>query len=237
MKNLFKALVATLALNFLVLAGGVGWLWKSGKLDRKAVLAIKEIVFSKASDGAATTQPATTEPTTKPYSPLEELLARHAGTMGAAQQVEMVQQAVDARMGQLDQRQRQLEDLQRLVNEAQSKLRNDRTALVADRQQLSAQQQETARLAGDQGFQDTLNLYNSMTPKQVKSIFANMDDFTMARYLQAMTPRTAAKIAKEFKTPDELERFRRVMDKIRQGPLPDPTTQPVVATPKDEQPQ
>lgn len=70
-----------------------------------------------------------------------------------------------------------------------------------------------------------------MTARQVKSIFVNMDDATMVRYLQAMQPRTAAKIAKEFKTPDETERFRRVMDKIRLGPSSDPSTQPVVQTP------
>lgn len=238
MKNLLKALVVTLALNFLALAGGVGWLWKSGRLDRKSVLAIKEIVFPKATEGdAATTQPSTTEPATRPVSPLEVLLARHAGTMSAPQQVDLVQQAVDTRMGQLDQRQRQLEDLQRLVNEAQAKMRSDRAALVADRQQLTSEQQQAARLAGDQGFQDTLNLYNSMAPKQVKSIFMNMDDPTMARYLQAMQPRMASKIAKEFKTPDEMDRFHRVMDKIRQGQPSDSSTQPVAQTPKEEQPQ
>lgn len=81
MKNLLKALVVTLALNFLAVAGGVGWLWKSGKLDRKAVVAIKEIIFPKVADTQASTTQPTTESTTRPVSPLEALLARHAGTM------------------------------------------------------------------------------------------------------------------------------------------------------------
>ncbi len=239
MKNLLNVIILTLALNFLALAGGVGWLWQTGKLDRKSATAIKEIIFppvdpAATPTGGAATQPAASDPTTRPSSRLEALLARHAGVTTAAQQVDLVQQNVDAQVGQLDQRERQLEDLQRLITAAQTKLQNDRKVLETDRQQLTDEQQQNAKLAEDKGFQDSLTLYGSMPSKQVKGIFMTMNDATVRQYLQAMQPRNAAKIIKEFKSPEELDRVRRVLDKMRQGDATaDPATQPTAQTPKD----
>ena len=62
-----------------------------------------------------------------------------------------------------------------------------------------------------------------MSPKQVKAIFMNDDDATIGRYIQAMEPRTAAGIIKEFKTPAEMTRIQTVLDRIRAGASP--TTQ------------
>jgi len=55
-----------------------------------------------------------------------------------------------------------------------------------------------------------------MPAKQVKSIFMGIDDETMIQYLRAMEPRTATKITKEFKTPEEVARIGLVMEKMRQ---------------------
>ncbi|HVT89475.1 MAG TPA: hypothetical protein VHD56_11525, partial [Tepidisphaeraceae bacterium] len=64
MKKLLTVVILTLALNFLAVAGGVGWLYQSGKLDRTKVAAIKDILFPKPVD-QPTTQPAEA-PTTAP---------------------------------------------------------------------------------------------------------------------------------------------------------------------------
>ena len=65
MKKLLNVIVCTLALNFLALAGLVGWLWQSGKLDRKTAFAIKDLLFPQPS----ATPAATTQPTDEPYHP------------------------------------------------------------------------------------------------------------------------------------------------------------------------
>jgi flagellar motility protein MotE (MotC chaperone) len=226
-KTLVSVVMATLAINFLALAGGAGWLWQSGHLNRDRVKAIREVMFPPATE--PTTQPALAAAPAAPTasSRLEELLAKHIGVRSAGEQVEFLQQTFDAQMGQLDQRQRQLEDLQRLVTVAQGQLRDDRAKLETDRQNLTDQQQQANRLANDQGFQDSLTLYNSLPPKQVKSIFLAMDDDTAVDYLRAMPPRTAAKVLKEFKSPEELDRVHRLMDRMRDSdPTANPTTNP-----------
>jgi flagellar motility protein MotE (MotC chaperone) len=120
-------------------------------------------------------------------------------------------------MAQIDRRQRELADLQRQVDAATQQIQRDRAALGEDRQRLEAEKQQAARLQNDQGFQETLELYNTMSGKQVKTIFMTLDDKTMMQYLQAMQPRTAARIIKEFKTPEEVDRVHQVMEKMRQS--------------------
>jgi len=226
MKKLWDILMMTLAFNFLALAGGVGWLYQTGRLDHARVLAVKDVLFPKPVIAP------TTQPSTENAAPadgikrLEELLAKNAGKRTAAEQVALIQQNFDATMYQLDQRERTVQDLERQVAAENQKLANDRAALEADRQKLTAREQEANRLENDKGFQDTLALYNAMPSKQAKSVFMTLDDATVAQYLDAMQPRTAARIIKEFKTPDETERIKRILEKMRKPPPPGaPATQ------------
>jgi hypothetical protein len=105
---------------------------------------------------------------------------------------------------------------------ANSALARDRAAVEAGKKQLVGREQLAQKLANDQGFQDSLALYKSMPAKQVKQVFLSMDDQTVQRYLQAMEPRGAAKIVREFKTPDEVKRIQKILDQMRGagGPVP-----------------
>jgi hypothetical protein len=228
LRNLGKALLITLAANFLLVAGGVGYLWQTGRLRKPQVAQIKEILFPPPPAPAAQLASAEDEkPTTQPVNRLEELLARASGRT-AAEQVRFIQENFDSQMAQLDRRHRELLDLQRQVDLAQQQLVSDRAALASGEQNLRAREEEAQRLANDQGFQDSLSLYNTLSGKQVKTIFMGLDDQTVARYLQAMPPRTASKVIKEFKTPQEVQRIQRVLERIRQSQPP--ATQPAGAS-------
>jgi hypothetical protein len=215
LKKLWKVLVLTLAINFVALAAGVGWLYQSKKIDRDKVMAIKELLFPPpVEEVAPTTQPS--DPTTQPILKLEELLARQSGR-SAAQQVEFIQQSFDAQMAQLDRRYRELLALQGQVDAAKLQMAKDREILERDRSILTAEQEESVRLSSDKGFQDSLALYVSMPAKKAKDVFMTLDNETVKQYLKAMQPRTAAKIVKEFKTPEEMQRIQAVMEQIRQS--------------------
>lgn len=214
MKKLGGVIILTLAVNFLAAAGGIGWLFQSGRLDRAKVLAIKELVFAPAPVEAPATQPSDLSATTKPVNSLEALLARASGRT-AGEQVEFIQRSFDAQMALLDRRERELTDLQRQVDLAKQQMERDHLALEKGRTELAAQQELANKLATDKGFQNSLQLYNTMSGKQVKTIFMTLDDETMRQYLQAMQPRIAARIIKEFKTPDEVSRIQTVMEAMR----------------------
>lgn len=219
MKRLWNVLVLTLALNFLAVAGGAGWLWSRGAIDREKVQAVRQILFpapdpvelaedeARAGEAAATTQPSLR---------LEELLARHAGRP-AGEQAQFLQSAFDAQMALLDRRQRELDDLNRQVEMAKEQVARDRARLDADGAALAAEREEAQRLAADQGFQDSLKLYTSMPARQVKQIFLALEDDVIVSYFQAMQPRTAAKIIREFKSAEETGRVQSILEKMRAG--------------------
>ncbi len=215
MKKLFNVLMLTLAMNFLAVAGAVGWLYQDGRIDKQRVTAIKEILFPKLVEPEPATQPAP-DPTTQPVMRLEELLAKASGR-SASEQVEFIQHAFDSQMAMLDRRQRELNDLQRQVELAKEQMSRDRAALGSQKQALDAREQEAVRQAGDKGFQDSLMLYNSMPAKQVKTVFMGLDDQTVMSYLQAMPTRNAAKVIKEFKAPEETTRIQKILERMRQA--------------------
>jgi hypothetical protein len=214
MKKLFNLIVLTLAMNFLLVAGGVGWMVKSGRLDKAKALEVKKVLFEP------TTQPvkmATADATTQPSPPsmrLDDLLAKASGR-SAAEQVEIIHQTFDEEVAQLDRRQRELIDLQRQVDLAKEQMTIDRGKLLKEQQSLAANQQEQTKLASDKGFQDSLALYTTMQPAQVKKIFMTLDDSAVQRYLEAMEPKPATNIIKQFKSPDELVRIQKILEKMR----------------------
>jgi flagellar motility protein MotE (MotC chaperone) len=216
MKKFLNVIAITLALNFLAAAGGVGWLVQSKHLDKDKFAAIREIVFPSSQP---TTQiSVASNASTQPVLRLEELLAHSAGR-SASEQVDYIQHAFDQQMAQLDQRRRELLDLQHQVDLARDALTRDREKLSLGQKELSKAQQLQSKNETDKGFQDALTLYTSLPPKQVKDIFMGMKDDVVVQFLQAMEPRVATKILKEFKGPDQA-RAATLLERLRQPSSP-----------------
>jgi len=216
MKKLFQVLSMVLAINFLAVLGGVGWLLQSGHLDRTRAQAVKEVLFPTTATTEPTTEQAAASPTSQPFVNLDELLASHAGK-SAGEQVEIIQQSFDTQSAQLDRRKRELDALAEQVAREQKRLADTGASLEQARKQLDEREKQDESRASDKGFQDSLKLYNSMPPAQVKKIFMSLPMETVVNYLQAMPPRSATKIIKEFKTEKETELIHQVMEKMRQG--------------------
>lgn len=218
MKKLLNVLVLTLALNFIAVAGGIGYLFQSGKLDKSKTVAIREMVFATTQPAAPAAETKPKNPTTGPSVRLEELLASKLGAP-ASEQVEFIRNTFDAQMAQLDQRERQINNLLVQAENTRAELERQRAELNRGRTDLQTRQEEATRLQGDKGFQDSLQLYTSMPAKQAKQVFMTLDDKTVMQYLQAMPPRTASKIIREFKAAEEVERITRIMEQMRQAQL------------------
>ncbi|MDP9173017.1 MAG: hypothetical protein M3O30_04020 [Planctomycetota bacterium] len=215
MKKLFSVLVLLLALNFLALVGALGWLVKSGHLDKARIGQVKSILFPVTdSTPQAALKETTDSSVTHPAMGLDQLMALQTGRP-ASEQVEFIQHTFDAQRLELDRRQRELTDLKLQVDLANQKLSSDRAALEKEKKALTDREQESARLATDKGFQDSLELYNNLPSPRVKTIFLALNEGTVQQYLEAMQPRVASKIIKEFKTPEEIGFIQRVLERIR----------------------
>ena len=213
MKKLLIVLAVTLALNFLAALGGAAYLYSNGALSKEKIAAIKEVMFpatTQAVEQKKDQPDAATQPTYK----LEELLAKVSGRP-AGEQVEFMQRTFDMQVAQLDRREQELRSMQGTIKTDREKLDALQKKLEAQQNLQEARAKAQTKEAEDKGFQDSLALYNSMQPKQVKDVFATLDDPTVMKYLRAMDPSRAAKIIKEFKTSVETERVQRIMEMIR----------------------
>jgi hypothetical protein len=213
MKKIFFVLVLTLAMNFLAVGGAVGFLFQSGRLDKARIAKVREIIFPPPG-AASTTRPSASARVPQPLD-LANLLDRHPGTV--IEQVDFIRKTVDTQMLELDRRQRELADLKGQVDLANQKLAADRAALDQREKDLVTREQATERLQSDTGFQNSLAIYTAMPAKQVKTIFMSLGEPTVQQFLTAMDTRTAGKIIKEFKTPDETAFIQRVLERIRQA--------------------
>lgn len=215
MKKVWHILIVLLAIHFLLVVAAAIWLQRAGHVDRQKLEAIRDILFPAPDSATPATQPST-RPATQPGTRLEQLLARQSA-LPAGNPVELSQRSFDAQVAILDHRRQQLEDLQQQISLAQAQLLRDRQTLQTHKDELLAREQKENRLKADKGFQDSLRRYEAMRARQVKAIFMDLDDRTVMNYLQAMEPRQAAKIIKEFKTPTELDRIGRIMEMMRRS--------------------
>jgi len=214
MKRLFNLVAWILAMNFLAALGGVVYLNRTGHLNKATALAIKALLYPPPVPPPVA-QAAPPDPSTQPSLVLDDLL-RQASGRSALDQVNFIQQTFDARMAELDRRQIEMRDQQNQIDLVSAKLAADRTALEKEKKEVADREQQDTKLLTDQGFQDTLQLYNSMPPLQVKKIFMTLKDQTVAEYLQAMDPGTASKIIKQYKTPDEILKIQGILEMVRQ---------------------
>ena len=145
MKKIVVVMAFALALNFLAVVGGAGYLWKSGHLNRERVDAIKAILFPPPA-----TQPVMLAegPTTQPVRPLDALLEKAAG-LPAEAQVAFLQHSFDARMAQLDAYQRELTDQQGHIDQTRESLSSER---AGRNDALRASQPGLTDFLGDSGL-------------------------------------------------------------------------------------
>jgi hypothetical protein len=220
-KKLGVLVLFVLSLNFLAVAGGVGYLIGTGKLDKEKGKEIAKILFPEP---VPTTQPTTQPSDSDPDDPLlsiDELLVKTTG-MSAAQQNEFLRSTFESMSAQLDRQRREVMDLRRQVDFAQVQLAKDRATLDQRHQELNTRDQQQTAAATDKGFQESLAVYDAMKAKQVKDIFVSLEEETVVRYLQAMDPRRVSSILKEFKTPEELSKAQSLLEQMRKnGVTPD----------------
>lgn len=216
-KRLALVILLVLAVNFLAVAGGVGYLFGTGKIDKDKLGEIKKLVFPPATQ--PTTQPVVAQrdpATTQPLLKLDELLNKTTGKT-AAEQVAFINDMVAATSATLERQRSEVVALQRQVSLAQEQLEKDRAALESRQKQLDEKENLRKKLDSDEGFKQSLEVYNAMDTKQVKEIFASLDEETVVRYLQAMEPRRVSRIVKEFTTPAELVKAQSLLEKMRRN--------------------
>ena len=216
-----SVLVLAVLVNVLAALVLVGWLWGSGRLSGErlrhaaAVFAptiAQEHVRQDQQQGRARQQEAAAR---------EQARQEHIAQGPTPPQIRTENQARDEQLSDLAAGRfaRERDDLQRQLKLIEQRLGQERTALTAERQAFDQMVAAEARQRDDRDFQKALELYQQLSPKQVKAIFANLLQQNhmpqVVEYLAAMSPRKAAAILGEFKA-DEVVQATALMQALRE---------------------
>jgi hypothetical protein len=213
-------------MNMLAIAGLLGYLFGTGRLDKQKVGAIVAIArhqgapdrFNEKLYEILQPTPATNPATAPASQPAVADGGNPDPTLGASAQdrLTIAAQAMQQERLRLDTRAQDLRNQQELLAKNQAdadaawkKAKDLKEAF--DKQVVAAQKK-----AVDDNFQKSLDLYNELKAKQVKDLFVSMNNPDLvATFLEAMDTSRAAEIISEFKTTTETDFIKSVLDRIR----------------------
>lgn len=212
MKSIWQA-VSFLAVVHLLTLGLFGaWLWRSGRLDGSRVRQVREI-FARtiAQEQSEADLNEETEPALD-----DEVVGRQIASVDQLGMLTALQR-------QERQTARRLQDETDMLSR-QFEAMNQQTELERDRFEAERQSWRDAiaaewRRKNDEQFAQTVRLYESLPPKQAKAMLLVLMEQGAQKqavaYLDAMAPRTAGKILKELKAPEEILLATELLEDLR----------------------
>jgi flagellar motility protein MotE (MotC chaperone) len=102
-----------------------------------------------------------------------------------------------------------------------AQLEDKRGALAAEKKRLAEQKLANMAEQKRKGFQQVRELYSSMKARDVKEIWKGLDTDVVVALAKAIEPGKVAKILREFKQPDEVDKKRQILEQIRTGEVGD----------------
>lgn len=218
MARLWNIVSFLAVVNLLALVGFAGWLWTSGRLDAQRIHDIRDrFALTIAEETAAAKAESETELDTQLESAEREWAqnpslpsdaqVRLASLVGRQtdQALRRLQDETGQLLARLNMRSAQLEQ-QKLEFEAAKTAWNE--SIEAERQRRT-----------DEQFQKAVLQYESAPPKTAKEWILDLDALNergqIVAYLDAMDPRAASKILREFKTEKEVALATELLEKLR----------------------
>lgn len=204
MKGLW-IIISTIALaNFLAMAGLIGWLQMTDRLDATRINEVRALFAETLTDkqNTAAALKAAEEEAAK-----KEAEAIRAGTPPLSAAEAMVSERVQGEQQRqhVERLRREVEDLQRSLARERDELDEEWKRLRAEQDAFQVMRQRLAELEGSEQFERALRLYESLKPDQTQALLQQLIDEgnieQVVSYLDAMQTRTASKVLAEFKDP------------------------------------
>ncbi len=225
MKKIATFLALLCVINALALAGLVGFLMATGRLDKTKAQSIADLLRHQGTPKklrlqlADILEPATmpaTAPATGPASQFPPLANQtDAGPATAEERIDFARQVMEQRRLVLDNEAQDLRHQHELLVQMKEDVETKAKKIIADKKAFEESIAKTGTKSDEESFQKTMALYDELKPKQIKDLFMGMPVELVARYMGAMAPDQAAKIIGEFKTPPERTFISSVLDRLR----------------------
>jgi chromosome segregation ATPase len=221
MKTLWQAISVIAVLHVLLALGLLVFLVGTDRLNRERVSAVKDTFETTiAAEQQAEQEAAKLEQEAKEQA---ERLARLTGAdqtvVTTAERLEEDQRRTEYALQRLERTREEIEDLKRNLTLLQQSAREQQQEVAEKQQAFERMVKEWREQRNGEGFGQAVELYEQLPPKQTKSMFielleeGGMDE--VVRYLEAMQPRKAAGVLREFKTDEELSWAVQLTERLR----------------------
>ena len=199
MKRVAQMIGLLSAIHVVVLAGFVGGLFASGRINREKLARIVDIVRETENE----------EVVAEVSLKTDEQVRRASSDRIEA---EKVAEEIDER--RIDRLVRDLEAKYEMLEEVKQKIVADEKQLAVREAKFSQMMKDERERLQNEGFLEAMQIYSNMPPESVKNLFMTMEDRPVMEYLVLMDDRARKKIIKKFQMPEELEKIKRVINAL-----------------------
>ncbi len=141
------------------------------------------------------------------------------GPASAAEKLAAQRERDEMMLRQLERTRREIEDLHRNLQLTRSRMEREKQQLLAARNEAVARFEAIQAQLDDEGFRTAVQLYEQLPAKQVKQMFLAImqqhETDQVVAFLEAMQPRKAADVLREFKDVHEVPRAVELMERLR----------------------
>ncbi len=218
MKTAWNMISFLAVVNLLALVLFTAWLWQSGRLDRRRIDAVRDML-SQTIQAEAEAQQAAAETARQAEAERMDESLQSNPPLPSAQQINQLS-AINAREQLTLQR---LEDEKNMLVEQlrlqSQKMNQERAEFEAQRAAWEQATKADRERQADGQFQKTVTLYETLPAKQAKAMLVELVDRNQTAqaiaYLDAMDSRAAAKILRELKTDVENQLATELLEQLR----------------------
>ena len=222
MKAIVVGILIVLALHVVAAAGFVGWLHTSGRLNEQRVKQVVDIFRITIEEQAQKEAEAAAlaEQTHKVAEHAARLEAVADGPRTMQDRLASELQADELAMHRFERMQRETEDLRSQIERAKTLISKQKAELQAQRADFEAFVKKQTDLQRDEDFQQAVQMYEQLRPKQVKEMFQQLlaqgQTEDVVQYLAAMQLRKAGKVLTEFKEGEEIAQATKLVELLKE---------------------
>lgn len=220
MKTIARVIALLAVIHVLAFGGLVGWLAATDRLNRDRVERLAEM-FVPTIEQADQQREAEREERAAEQAERErrERIANIGESGSAAEQLARQRKENEVLLRRLERTRSEIQTLRDSLALARRRMEEQRDKLVDQKRTLEKRLQDIEKQLNDEGFKRSVALYESIPPDQAKRMFLQLmdrnDTDQVVRYLEAMKPRKAAGVLREFEQGPEIARAVELTERLR----------------------
>jgi hypothetical protein len=221
LKTAWNIIAILCLLNLVLLAGGVAWLYETGRLDRTRydamVAMFKPTIARQQADEEA--QRKKEEALRVEREKIAHLKQVEQGPVTLSDRLSADQQADEMALQRMSRLQTEIADLRQGLASQNQQLAMERQQLVEDRRAFEAELSRRQAMLASVDFRRAVETLEQIKPAQAKQMLEDLStkgkSDQVVEYLVAMDLRKSAAVLREYKTPAEITEAAALLEKIR----------------------